>query len=53
MTAPILDPEHGVWCCPDDGLALRLVHVDGRPLTFACEGCGRVWDVVPTERVTS
>lgn len=53
MTAPLLDPENGMWMCPDDGLMLHLVHVPGKPITFTCEACFRSWDAVPQERVKS
>jgi hypothetical protein len=49
--SPILDPEHAVWLCPDDGAALSLTYPDSEGmLAFVCDTCGREWDAIPTER---
>lgn len=53
MSVPVLDPENGLWFCPDDGTALRLVHIEWHALTFECLECGHVWDAVPVDRVVA
>jgi hypothetical protein len=45
MGSPILDPEHAVWLCPDDGSALSLTYPDADGmLAFICDICAREWD---------
>lgn len=52
MSAPILDPELGVWFCPDDGRILRLAW-DGATLTQQCPECLTVWDATATVQVSA